>query len=244
MEKLNYYLSQNKIPNLIFHGSAGSGKKTLLNQFLHKIYTDKRVLEEQVMRVNCAFGKGIKFIREDIKYFSRMNTHCTFKSVVLLNAEKLTSDAQFALRRCIEQFSHNTRFFMVTSDKYKLIKPILSRFSELFVSSPVNYHLQQLNMVYPFQKYESEQYLLFQEKMKQLQLENIAELSDSLYQGGHSAMDLERYVEESDMGSKEKYAWLMQSSKIRSECRDESLLLYILLFLFVHRSNSHVQFFI
>lgn len=241
MEKLDYYLSQNKIPNLIFHGSAGSGKKTLLNQFLHKIYKDKRVLEEQVMRVNCAFGKGIKFIREDIKYFSRMNTHCSFKSVVLLNAEKLTSDAQFALRRCIEQFSHNTRFFMVTSDKYKLIKPILSRFSELYVSSQVNYHLQQLN-VYPFQAYETEQYRLFQEQMKQLETENIAELSDSLYQAGHSAMDLERYIEESDLGPKEKYAWLMQSSKIRTECRDECLSLYILLFLFV-RSDSHVQFF-
>lgn len=244
MEKLEYYLSQNKIPNLIFHGSVGSGKKTLLNQFLHKIYVDKRVLEEQVMRVNCAFGKGIKFIREDIKYFSRMNTHCTFKSVVLLNAEKLTSDAQFALRRCIEQFSHNTRFFMVTSDKYKLIKPILSRFSELYVSSSVNYHLQQLNVVYPFQAYEIAQYDLFQQQMKSLNPENIAELSDVLYQGGHSAMDLERYVEESDMGSKEKYAWLMQSSKIRAECRDESLLIYVLLFLFVHRSDSHVQFFI
>jgi len=244
MEKLDYYLSQNKIPNLIFHGSPGSGKKTILNQFLHKIYIDKRVLEEQVMRVNCAFGKGIKFIREDIKYFSRMNTHCTFKSVVLLNAEKLTSDAQFALRRCIEQFSHNTRFFMVTSDKYKLIKPILSRFSELYVSSPVNYHIQQLNMMYPFQEYENEQYELFQQQMKRLEPDNIAELSDSLYQGGHSAIDLERYVEESDMDPKEKYAWLMQSSKIRSECRNESLLLYVLLFLFVHRSNSHVQFFI
>jgi DNA polymerase III delta prime subunit len=162
----------------------------------------------------------------------------------LLNAEKLTSDAQFALRRCIEQFSHNTRFFMVTSDKYKLIKPILSRFSELFVSSPVNYHIQQLNMVYPFQEYESKQYELFQHQMNRLEPENIAELSDSLYQDGHSAIDLERYVEESDMDSKEKYAWLMQSSKIRSECRDESLLLYVLLFLFVHRSNSHVQFFI
>jgi replication-associated recombination protein RarA len=244
MEKLDYYLSQNKIPNLIFHGSPGSGKKTLLNQFLHKIYVDKRVLDEQVMRVNCAFGKGIKFIREDIKYFSRMNTHCTFKSVVLLNAEKLTTDAQFALRRCIEQFSHNTRFFMVTSDKYKLIKPILSRFSELYVSSPVNYHIQQLNKVYPFQTYEIAQYERFQQYMKRLDAENIAELADALYQGGHSAMDLERYVEESEMDSKEKYAWLMQSSKIRAECREESLLLYILLYLFVHRSNSQVHFFI
>lgn len=242
MEKLDYYLSQNKIPNLIFHGPNGSGKKTLLNQFLHKIYPEKLLLDEQVMRINCAYGKGIKFIREDIKYFSKMNTHCTFKSVVLLNAEKLTPDAQFALRRCIEQFSHNTRFFMVTSDKYKLIKPILSRFSELFVPSLVNYHQVQINQVYPFQEHEREQYELFQQHMQSLQTADLAQLANTLYQGGHSALDLERYVEESDMDAKEKYAWLMQSSKIRSECRDESLLLYILLCLFVHRQQ--IQFFI
>ena len=244
MEKLDYYLSQNKIPNIIFHGSAGSGKKTLLNQFLQKIYKDKRLLDEQVMRVNCAFGKGIKFIREDIKYFSKMNTHCTFKSVVLLNAEKLTSDAQFALRRCIEQFSYNTRFFMVTSDKYKLIKPILSRFSELYVSSPENYHIHQLNGAFPFQAYETQHYEQFTQKMQSLDTANLAELANTLYQGGHSAMDLERYVESSDVNAKEKYAWLMQSSKIRSECRDEALLLYILLYLFRYRSDCTVPFFI
>ena len=95
-----------------------------------------------------------------------------------------------------------------------------------------------------FQTYENAQYERFQQYMKRLDAENIAELADALYQGGHSAMDLERYVEESEMDSKEKYAWLMQSSKIRAECREESLLLYILLSLFVHRSNSQVHFFI
>jgi replication factor C subunit 3/5 len=242
MDKLDYYLSKNKIPNLIFHGPDGSGKKTLLNQFLNKIYPEKRLLDEQVMRINCAYGKGIKFIREDIKYFSKMNTHCTFKSVVLLNADKLTPDAQFALRRCIEQFSHNTRFFMVTSDKYKLIKPILSRFSELFIPSPVNYHQLQVNQAFPFQEYEHKQYGLFQQCMQTLRPDNLAELANTLYQGGHSAIDLERYVEESDMDAKKKYAWLMQSSKIRAECRDETLLLFILLSLWVHQTT--IPFFI
>ena len=242
MDKLDYYLSQNKIPNLIFHGPNGSGKKTLLNQFLHKIYPEKRLFDEQVMRINCAYGKGIKFIREDIKYFSKMNTHCTFKSVVLLNAEKLTPDAQFALRRCIEQFSHNTRFFMVTSDKYKLIKPILSRFSELFVSSLVNYHQVQINQVFPFQDYEHAQHTLFQQHMQTLPTADLTQLAHLLYQGGHSALDLERYVEDSEMDAKEKYTWLMQSAKIRAECRDETLLLYILLCLYVHRQQ--IQFFI
>ena len=43
--------------------------------------------------------------------------HCT-------NADKLTIDAQSALRRCIELFSHNTRFFIVVEDKNKLLRPI------------------------------------------------------------------------------------------------------------------------
>jgi len=244
MEKLDYYLAQNKIPNLIFHGPDGSGKKTLLNQFLYKIYPDKHLIDTQVMRVNCAYGKGIKFIREDIKYFSKMNTHCTFKSVVLLNAEKLTPDAQFALRRCIEQFSHNTRFFMVTSDKYKLIKPILSRFSEMYVYSQENYCKIQLNQVFPFQSYEQDQEESFKQLMKRLHTSNLVELANTLYQGGHSALDFERFVEECDIDAKTKYAWLMQSSKIRTECRDEALLLYILLYLYVYQSDGKVDFFI
>ena len=67
MEKLEYYLTQNKIPNIIFHGATGSGKKTILHQFIQKIYPDKSIREQQVIYVNCAYGKGIKFIREDIK---------------------------------------------------------------------------------------------------------------------------------------------------------------------------------
>ena len=60
----------------------------------------------------------------------------SFKSIVLLNGDKLTMDAQSALRRCIELFSHNTRFFLIVEDKYKMLRPILSRFCELYISEP------------------------------------------------------------------------------------------------------------
>ena len=55
-----------------------------MKEFIQKIYKDKQALSEQVMEVNCAFGKGIKFIREEIKYFSKMNTHYDFKSIIFL----------------------------------------------------------------------------------------------------------------------------------------------------------------
>jgi len=236
MEKLDYYLKQNKIPNIIFHGSPGSGKKTLLNQFIQKIYPDKSVREQQVMYVNCAYGKGIKFIRDDIKYFSKLNTHSLFKSVILYNAEKLTTDAQFALRRCIEQYNYNTRFFIITLDKYKLIKPILSRFSEIYIYSPLNYHSLQLK-VFPFKSYDAETTKRFKSIMKTLTYDNIQEVATTLYQNAHSLIDLEKYVEESDIDTREKYEWLMYSSKIKSECRNECLLLYMLLYFFLFRSK-------
>jgi hypothetical protein len=146
--KLNHFLSTGKIPNIIFHGLAGTGKKTIIFNFLHRIYGNTEssknshkeligILKNNVMSVNCCHGKGIKFIREELKFFSKINIQHTtgvhFKSIVLFNADCLTIDAQSALRRCIELFSHNTRFFIVVENIHKLLKPIVSRFCEIYV---------------------------------------------------------------------------------------------------------------
>ena len=89
------------------------------------------------MFVNCSHGKGIKFIRDELKFFAKtniqLNANVTFKTIVLLNADCLTIDAQSALRRCIELFSCNTRFFIIVENKHKLLNPILSRFCEIFI---------------------------------------------------------------------------------------------------------------
>jgi DNA polymerase III delta prime subunit len=232
MEKLEYYLEHKQIPNLLFHGPSGSGKKTILQSFLKKLYPDKETLEQQVMYVNCAYGKGIKFIRDEVKYFSKMNTHSLFKSVVLWNAEKLTPDAQFALRRCIEQFSYNTRFFMVTIDKYKLIRPILSRFSEIYISSPINLHEHGLK-AFAFENYEAKQRASFQEVMSRLTKENIQCIAHELYEKGHSALDVEKWVN-TQPDTIEKYRWILYFHKIRSECRNEELLLYLMLHFYTY----------
>ena len=64
-EKLEYFYSIRKIPNIIFHGPSGSGKRTIVNDFIHNIYeNDREKIKSLVMYVNCAHGKGIKFIRD------------------------------------------------------------------------------------------------------------------------------------------------------------------------------------
>lgn len=137
-QKLDAFYQSQKIPHIIFHGASGTGKFTIVQEFIHKIYNgDKQRIKTNVMTVNCSHGKGIKFIREELKFFAKTNIQTSsgvlFKTIVLINAHHLTTDAQSALRRCIELFSYNTRFFIVLENKHKLLKPILSRFCEIYV---------------------------------------------------------------------------------------------------------------
>jgi DNA polymerase III delta prime subunit len=141
-EKLNFFIETGKIPNIIFHGASGSGKRTIVHNFITDIYqNNKELIKNYVMYVNCAHGKGIKFVRDELKFFAKTHINVkgagNFKTIVLSNADELTIDAQSALRRCIELFSHTTRFFIIVQDKYKLLKPILSRLCEIFVYDPV-----------------------------------------------------------------------------------------------------------
>jgi len=73
-------------------------------------------------------------IRDDIKEFAKQNTNnVMFKSIILYDADNLTIDAQYSLRRCIEIYSKNSRFFIVTAYKDKLLGPICSRFIQLYI---------------------------------------------------------------------------------------------------------------
>ena len=127
-KQLDWFIKNHQIPNILFHGENGSGKKTLLNLFINNIYNKNNVLiNENVMYVECGKGKGIKFIRDELKYFAKSSVKnlSLIKCIVLINADKLTIDAQSALRRCIELFSITTRFFIIVENKYKLLLPIL-----------------------------------------------------------------------------------------------------------------------
>lgn len=147
VNRLDEFIAKNQIPHIIFHGPSGSGKQTLVREFIQRIYGgDKLKLKTHVMTVNCSHGKGIQFIREELKFFAKSNAQTKsnvdggksveFKVIMLLNAHHLTVDAQSALRRCIELFSYNTRFFIVVENKDKLLNPILSRFCDIFVPEP------------------------------------------------------------------------------------------------------------
>ena len=140
-EKLDTLLKSSKIPHLLLYGECGSGKKTLLQYLIDKIYKDVINKNEYMITINCSEFKGIKFIREDLKFFGKKQifnyNSKLFKSIILYNSDFLTIDAQSSLRRLIEIYSKNTRFFMITNNIHKIISPILSRFCLIYVPATV-----------------------------------------------------------------------------------------------------------
>ena len=255
VEKLNNFIENKKIPNLIFHGTTGSGKKTLLFNFLKEVYKNEtNFMKNYVMIVNCAHGKGIKFIREELKFFARTNINLQdgniFKSIILLNADKLTIDAQSALRRCIELFSHSTRFFIIVDDKYKLLKPILSRFCEVYVpETKIGGRIQNLHQYTTQNAFHLGNYL--EKKREQLD-EWMKSVSESchkglidlvvlLYDSGYSCLDLVDWLKRSQMDAQLVSSAVLCFHKIKGEYRSEKMLMFYLLDYVFLRPNKDLK---
>jgi len=238
--KLDYFHANNKIPNIIMYGSSGTGKRTILYQFLNKIYeNDKSKMKMNMMVVNCAHGKGIKFIREELKFFAKSNiqTGVPFKSIILINADFLTIDAQSALRRCIELFSHNTRFFIIVENMNRLLNPILSRFCAIYVpeyrvdGKTVNLHNYFLQQKYTDTDADKKSGLNVQMTdfmTKTGSPQKISELASNLYENGYSCIDVIEWINE-HVDDEKRSKITMEFHKIRKEYRCEKMLTFYIL---------------
>ena len=256
--KLNEYVKNNKVPNLLFYGDSGSGKKTIVYSFINKIYNNNQeLIKNNTIFANCAQGKGIKFIRDELKFFAKMiinnNNGIFFKSIILVNADKLTIDAQSALRRCIELFSHSTRFFLIIEDKYKLLKPILSRFSEIYIPKPVikniPVNLYDYSNSLASKKINYRNNKQVQDNIGKLLLtlktsNDIVKQVDYFYNNAYSIYDIIKYLENCDetvIENERKTLLLIIIQKIKKEFRNDKLLLLFIFNLFIFRSSIDLE---
>lgn len=263
-QKLAGFIEQNKIPHILFHGPSGSGKRTLVYNFVSDIYNnDKQLIHNYTMIEDCAHGKGIKFIREDLKFFAKTNVNIKgvghFKTIVLTNADKLTTDAQSALRRCIELFSHNTRFFIIVENKYNLLKPILSRLCEIYIDLPTfstprcsGFHQFNISETLNTTTYDNIRYKWLQNefiKLKSASITNsvLIKEANKFYEKGYSGLDLMNYIEHKDTNVDtaesllKKYKLLMLFHKVKSDFRSEQLFMtFILTFLFSPNDTNNI----
>jgi len=123
----------NELPHLLFTGSAGIGKTTtalcLARQLLGKNW------KRDTLELNASDERGIKMVRERVKEFASImklsinqeKDEKPFKIIILDEADEMTSEAQTALRRIIEDSAKTTRFIFICNYLSHIIEPIQSR---------------------------------------------------------------------------------------------------------------------
>lgn len=117
-----------EMPHLLFSGSAGVGKTTAALCISYQILGDH--WRDFTLELNASDERGINMVRDRVKKFSRfagLDTEIPFKIIILDEADEMTTDAQTALRRIIEDTAKYCRFILIANNISNIIDPIQSR---------------------------------------------------------------------------------------------------------------------
>ena len=129
ISNLQEWISKNDFPNLLLHGTPGTGKTTAAKLIIKNIKCD-------YLYLNCSDENGIDTIRDKVKQFASGATFQSLKVVILDEADFLTINAQAALRNVIESFSLTTRFIFTCNFIERIIDPLQSRLTIFNLITP------------------------------------------------------------------------------------------------------------
>jgi len=124
-------IEQGEIQNMMFTGTAGTGKTTVARALCN-------VLDLDYIIINGSEESGIDTLRNKIKQFaSSVSLSGGYKVVILDEADYLNPQStQPALRGFIEEFSANCRFILTCNFKNRVIEPLHSRCSVIEFAIP------------------------------------------------------------------------------------------------------------
>jgi len=131
INSLKNLVNTKNMPHLLFYGPPGTGKTSAILSIAKEIYGIENI-KNRIIILNASQERGIKVVREKIKSFacntiSKSDKLPPYKIIILDEADTITNDAQTALRRSMETYSHITRFCIICNYVTKIIEPITSR---------------------------------------------------------------------------------------------------------------------
>jgi replication factor C small subunit len=155
------------IPHMLFAGPAGVGKTTTALCITMELLGDE--WRKNTLELNASDERGIKMVRERVKEFAASiklagdKEYGKPKIIILDEADEMTSEAQTALRRIIEDSARTTRFIIICNYLSQIIEPIQSRCVVFrFTRLPKEDVINHLGMICEQQKVKYEEKALAQ----------------------------------------------------------------------------------
>lgn len=149
---IKYLKISNNIPNLLLYGPSGTGKTSTIIALAKQIF--KKEFKNRVFEFNASDERGINIVRTKIKNIAKLSFNSNnikipnWKLIILDEADVMTYDAQYALRRIMEEYGNTTRFCIICNYYSKIIEPIISRCSVFqFNIIKKNHIIKKLNKI-------------------------------------------------------------------------------------------------
>ena len=120
---MNMIKSKN-LTHLLFYGNPGCGKTSLILACARELYGEN--YREYILELNASDERGIDSVRNKIPTFVTTSSN-KIKIVILDEADSMTVDAQSALKRIIELYSHTSIFCIICNNINKIIPGLQSR---------------------------------------------------------------------------------------------------------------------
>ncbi|KAK1438023.1 hypothetical protein QVD17_03824 [Tagetes erecta] len=130
IDTIDRLTSENKMPHLLLYGPPGTGKTSTILAVARKLFGAQ--MHNMVLELNASDERGIDVVRQQIQDFASTQSFsfgakASVKLVLLDEADAMTKDAQFALRRVIERYTKSTRFALICNNVNKIIPALQSR---------------------------------------------------------------------------------------------------------------------
>jgi replication factor C subunit 2/4 len=130
----NNILATGNLPHLLFHGPPGTGKTSMILAIARQLF-GPRLIKTRVLELNASDERGIRTVRDKVLTYAKTAIgdydpnfpSPPFKLIILDEADAMTTDAQMALRKILEDYSRITRICFICNYINQIIGSIISR---------------------------------------------------------------------------------------------------------------------